>query len=253
MSRQNLEYSSLSRSQPVRRTPGPRESYSALDVVLWLLMLFAWAVVALAVLAGFGFALGVILLPAVGAAAPLLLLPLLVLFAGGRFWQWFPPGGFVSAHWAELSWPMRILDWLWHLALPVATLVITGFASLALLTRNLLLEEIGKTYVLLARAKGLAPSRILFGHVFRNAMLVVIAGLPGALLGVLLGGGVLVEALFGLEGLGLLGVDATLSRDFPVIFGTLWITTLLGLLLHLASDLLFIAVDPRIGFEARHG
>lgn len=211
--------------------------------------------IALALRRGGGFDRAATALTALAHAAPAMVVAvaLLVLFAGGRFWQWFPPGGFVSAHWAELSWPLRILDWLWHLALPVATLVITGFASLALLTRNLLLEEIGKTYVLLARAKGLAPSRVLFGHVFRNAMLVVIAGLPGALLGVLLGGGVLVEALFGLEGLGLLGIDATLSRDFPVIFGTLWITTLLGLLLHLASDLLYLAVDPRIGFEARHG
>ncbi|MBR0683656.1 ABC transporter permease subunit [Roseomonas eburnea] len=178
---------------------------------------------------------------------------LLVLFAGGRFWQIFPPGGLVSADWAELSWPARILDWLWHLCLPVAAMVIAGFSSLALMTRNLFLEEIGKTYVLLARAKGLAPRRVLFGHVFRNAMLVVIAGLPGALLGMLLGGGVLIEALFGLQGLGLLGVDATLSRDFPVIFGTLWLATLLGLMLHLASDLLYVAVDPRIGFGARRG
>lgn len=178
---------------------------------------------------------------------------LLVLFAGGRFWQWFPPAGLVSANWWELSWPERILDWLWHLCLPVAAMVIAGFSSLALMTRNLFLEEIGKTYVLLARAKGLPPGRVLFGHVFRNAMLIVIAGLPGALLGVLLGGGVLIEALFGLQGLGLLGIDAALSRDFPVIFGTLWVATLLGLLLHLASDLLYVAVDPRIGFEARRG
>jgi microcin C transport system permease protein len=178
---------------------------------------------------------------------------LLVLFAGGRFWQWFPPGGLVSADWQELSWPARVLDWLWHLCLPVIAMVIAGYASLALLTRNLFLEEIGKTYVLLARAKGLAPARVLLGHVFRNAMLIIVAGLPGALLGMLLGGGVLIEALFGLQGLGLLGIDAALSRDFPVIFGTLWLTTLLGLLLHLASDLLYVVVDPRIGFEARRG
>ncbi|NKC32109.1 ABC transporter permease subunit [Falsiroseomonas selenitidurans] len=178
---------------------------------------------------------------------------LLVLFAGGRFWQVFPPGGLVSEGWQDMAWPARIADWLWHLCLPVAAMVIAGFSSLALLTRNLFLEEIGKTYVLLARAKGLAPRRVLFGHVFRNAMLIVIAGLPGALLGMLLGGGVLIEALFGLQGLGLLGIDAALSRDFPVIFGTLWLATLLGLLLHLASDLLYVAVDPRIGFEARRG
>jgi len=178
---------------------------------------------------------------------------LLVLFAGGRFWQIFPPGGLVSAEWADLSWPARALDWLWHLCLPVAAMLIAGFSSLALLTRNLFLEEIGKTYVLLARAKGLSPRRVLFGHVFRNAMLVVVAGLPSALLGMLLGGGVLIEALFGLQGLGLLGIDAALSRDFPVVFGTLWLSTLLALLLHLASDLLYVAVDPRIGFEARRG
>jgi microcin C transport system permease protein len=178
---------------------------------------------------------------------------LLVLFAGGRFWQWFPPGGLISADWQELSWPARILDWLWHLCLPVTAMVIAGYASLALLTRNLFLEEIGKTYVLLARAKGLTPARVLLGHVFRNAMLIIVAGLPGALLGMLLGGGVLIEALFGLQGLGLLGIDAALSRDFPVIFGTLWLTTLLGLVLHLVSDLLYVVVDPRIGFEARRG
>ncbi|WP_431285797.1 ABC transporter permease subunit [Humitalea sp. 24SJ18S-53] len=178
---------------------------------------------------------------------------LLVLFAGGRFWQVFPPGGLVSANWQDLSWPALVADWLWHLVLPVTAMVIAGFSSLALLTRNLFLEEIGKTYVLLARAKGLAPTRVLFGHVFRNAMLIVIAGLPGALLGMLLGGGVLIEALFGLQGVGLLGIDAALSRDFPVIFGTLWLATLIGLVLHLASDLLYVAVDPRVDFGARRG
>ncbi|CAH0314648.1 ABC transporter permease subunit [Roseomonas sp. CECT 9278] len=178
---------------------------------------------------------------------------LLVLFAGGRFWQAFPPGGLVSVHWAELSWPMRILDWLWHMALPVAAMVIAGFSMLALMTRNLFLEELGKTYVLLAQAKGLAPRRVLAGHVFRNAMLVVTAGLPTALLAEVTGGTVLIEALFGLQGLGLLGIEAALSRDFPVIFGTLWLTTLLGLLAHLLADLAYVAVDPRIGFEARRG
>lgn len=175
---------------------------------------------------------------------------LLVLFGGGRFWSLFPSGGLASPDWETMGWPARILDWLWHLCLPVAAMVIAGFSALALLTRNLFLEEIGKHYVLLAQAKGLTPRQVLFGHVFRNAMLLVVAGLPVALLGALFGGGVLIEALFGLHGLGLLGVDAALSRDFPVIFGTLWLTTLLGLLLHLAADLLYVAVDPRIGFDA---
>jgi microcin C transport system permease protein len=175
---------------------------------------------------------------------------LLVLFGGGRFWALFPSGGLVSPDWEAMSWPGRIVDWLWHLALPVAAMVIAGFSSLALLTRNLFLEEIGKHYVLLARAKGLRQRQVLFGHVFRNAMLLVVAGLPVGLLGALFGGGVLIEALFGLQGLGLLGIDAALSRDFPVIFGTLWLSTLLGLVLHLAADLLYVAVDPRVSFDA---
>ncbi|MFC3027141.1 ABC transporter permease subunit [Roseomonas sp. CGMCC 1.13459] len=176
---------------------------------------------------------------------------LLVVFAGGRFWQWFPAGGLLSADAASLSWPLLVLDWLWHLVLPVSAMVIAGYSSLALMTRNLFLEELGKTYVLLAQAKGLAPRRVLFGHVFRNAMLVIAAGLPAALLMELSSGAVLIEALFGLQGLGLLGIDAALSRDFPVIFGTLWLFTLLGLLMHLASDLLYVAIDPRIGFDGR--
>lgn len=176
---------------------------------------------------------------------------LLVVFAGGRFWQWFPAGGLLSADAASYSWPRLILDWLWHLVLPVAAMVIAGFSALALMTRNLFLEELGKTYVLLAQAKGLAPRRVLFGHVFRNAMLVIAAGLPAALLMELSSGAVMIEALFGLQGLGLLGIDAALSRDFPVIFGTLWLFTLLGLLMHLASDLLYVAIDPRIGFDGR--
>jgi len=231
----------------------------SLSLGLWsTLLTYVLAVplgIALAVRRGGRFDRTATMVTVVAHAVPAMVVAvvLLVVFAGGRFWTWFPPGGLVSAGWAELSWPARILDWLWHLCLPVAAMVIAGFSSLALMTRNLFLEEIGRSYVLLARAKGLAPARVLFGHVFRNAMLVVIAGLPGALLGMLLGGGVLIEALFGLQGLGLLGIDAALSRDIPVIFGTLWLATVMGLLLHLASDLLYVVVDPRVGFEARRG
>nr|WP_242662125.1 ABC transporter permease subunit [Pseudoroseomonas deserti] len=175
---------------------------------------------------------------------------LLVLFAGGRVFAWFPTEGLVSAHWQDLSWGARILDWLWHLALPVTALVLGGFASLALMTRSLFLEEIGKPYVQLALAKGLAGRRVLFRHVFPNAMLVILAGLPSALIGLLFGGGLLVEVVFGLDGIGLLGFEAISSRDYPVIFGTLWLFTLLGLVLHLAGDLLAAALDPRIGFQA---
>lgn len=208
--------------------------------------------IALAMRRGTGFDRTATALTVLAHAVPAMVVAvaLLVVFGGGRFLAWFPSGGLTSPEAAGWAWPWRVLDLGWHLALPVAALVISGFSSLALLTRNLFLEEIGKHYVLLARAKGLAPRRVLMGHVFRNAMLLVVAGLPGALLGVVFGGGVLIEALFGLQGLGLLGIEAALSRDFPVIFGTLWLTTLAGLVLHLASDLLYVAMDPRIGFDA---
>lgn len=178
---------------------------------------------------------------------------LIVLFAGGTFWNVFPLRGLVSEHWEELSWPMKILDYLWHITLPVLAMVIGGFAGLTMLTKNSFLEEINKQYVLTARAKGLTENRVLYGHVFRNAMLVVIAGFPAAFVSILFTGALLIEIIFSLDGLGLLGYEAVINRDYPVIFGTLFMFTLLGLVLNLVGDLAYVAVDPRIDFEARGG
>lgn len=176
---------------------------------------------------------------------------LIVLFAGGRYFDWFPLRGLVSANWAALSWPARILDYFWHIALPVLSMVIGGFAGLTMLTKNSFLEEINKQYVITARSKGLTERRVLYGHVFRNAMLIVIAGFPSAFIGALFTGSLLTEIIFSLDGLGLLGFEAALNRDYPVMFGTLYFLTLLGLLLNLVSDLTYHVVDPRITFESR--
>ena len=176
---------------------------------------------------------------------------LVVLFAGGSFLDWFPLRGLTSANWAEMSWPERIVDYFWHLALPVLAMVIGGFAGLTMLTKNTFLEEIGKQYVVTARAKGLAERRILYGHIFRNAMLIPVAGFPGAFIGILFTGALLVEVIFSLDGLGLLGFESALNRDYPVMFGTLYFFTLLGLLMNLIGDLTYHVIDPRIDFEAR--
>lgn len=176
---------------------------------------------------------------------------LIVLFAGGRYFDWFPLRGLVSENWHELSWPARILDYFWHITLPVVSMVIGGFAGLTMLTKNSFLEEIHKQYVVTARAKGLTERRVLYGHVFRNAMLIVIAGFPSAFVGALFTGSLLTEIIFSLDGLGLLGFEAAVSRDYPVMFGTLYFFTLLGLLLNLAGDLTYHLVDPRIDFESR--
>lgn len=176
---------------------------------------------------------------------------LIVFFAGGRFLNWFPLRGLVSENWASLPWPAQIADYFWHMALPILALTIGGFAALAMITRNAFLEEIGKLYTATARARGAGPRRVLWGHVFRNAMLVVISGLPGALLGILLTGALFIEVMFSLDGLGLLGFEAALNRDYPVMFGSLFVFTLLGLLVNLISDLVYVGVDPRIDFEAR--
>jgi microcin C transport system permease protein len=176
---------------------------------------------------------------------------LVVVFAGGRYLDWFPLRGLVSEDWETLSWPARIADYLWHMVLPVSAMVIGGFASLTILTKNSFLEEIGKQYVVTARAKGLPEQRVLYGHVFRNAMLIVIAGFPAAFIGVLFTGALLIEVIFSLDGLGLLGFEAALNRDYPVMFGTLYVFTLIGLLLGLAGDLTYMLVDPRIDFESR--
>jgi microcin C transport system permease protein len=189
----------------------------------------------------------------IGYAIPsfLLAILLIVLFAGGSYLQIFPLRGLVSDHWETLSWPMRILDYLWHITLPVLAMLVGSFATLTMLTKNSFVEEIGKQYVVTARAKGLTERQVLYGHVFRNAMLIVIAGFPAAFVSVLFTGALLIEIIFSLDGLGLLGYEATLNRDYPLIFGTLYIFTLLGLVLKIISDLTYVLVDPRIDFERR--
>jgi len=176
---------------------------------------------------------------------------LVVLFAGGSFLDWFPLRGLVSENWESLGWPARILDYLWHITLPVLALVISGFAGLTMLTKNAFLEEINKQYVLTARAKGAGERRVLYGHVFRNAMLLVVASFPAAFVGVLFTGALIIEVIFSLDGLGLLGFEAVINRDYPVMFGTLYFFTLLGLLLQLVGDLMYTVIDPRIDFESR--
>ena len=150
-----------------------------------------------------------------------------------------------------LTWPARILDYFWHLALPITAMVIGGFATLTMLTKNSFLDQINQQYVLTARAKGLAERRVLYGHVFRNAMLIVIAGFPGAFVGILFTGTVFIEIIFSLDGLGLLGFEAAFNRDYPLMFGTLYFFSLVGLVINLVSDLMYTIVDPRIDFEAR--
>jgi len=189
----------------------------------------------------------------VGYAIPgfLFAIMLIVLFAGGSFLAWFPLRGLVSDSWATLPWPARIADYFWHVALPVTALVVGGFASLTMLTKNSFLEEIGKQYVVTARAKGLSRRRVLYGHVFRNAMLLVVAGFPAAFVGILFTGALLIEVIFSLDGLGLLGFEAAINRDYPIMFGTLYIYTLIGLVLGLISDLMYAVIDPRIDFARR--
>jgi microcin C transport system permease protein len=189
----------------------------------------------------------------VGYAIPgfLFAILLVVLFAGGTFVQWFPLRGLATA--GSENWPFwqRVLDYLWHITLPTIALVIGGFAGLTLLTKNSFLDEIGKQYVLTARAKGCAENRVLYGHVFRNAMLLIIAGFPGAFIGILFTGALLIEIIFSLDGLGLLGFEAALRRDYPLMFGTLYIFTLLGLIMQIVGDVMYTITDPRIDFEAR--
>jgi len=175
---------------------------------------------------------------------------LIVLFAGGRYLDWFPLRGLVSDNWGQLSWPMRVVDYFWHIALPVLSMVIAGFAGLTMLTKNSFLEEINKQYVTTARSKGITERRILYGHVFRNAMLIVVAGFPSAFVGILFTGSLLTEIIFSLDGLGLLGFEAVVGRDYPVIFGTLYVFTLLGLVLNVVSDFTYHMIDPRITFES---
>jgi microcin C transport system permease protein len=189
----------------------------------------------------------------VGNAIPAFLFAvlLLVVFAGGSYVQWFPLRGLTSENWASLDWPAKILDYFWHLVLPITAMVIGGFATLTMLTKNSFLDQINQQYVLTARAKGLAERRVLYGHVFRNAMLIVIAGFPSAFVGILFTGTVFIEIIFSLDGLGLLGFEAAFNRDYPLMFGTLYFFSLVGLVINLVSDLMYTVVDPRIDFEAR--
>ena len=176
---------------------------------------------------------------------------LLVIFAGGSYLDWFPLRGLVSENWQELSVMGKIVDYFWHITLPVIAMVIGGFATLTMLTKNSFLDQLHQQYVLTAKAKGLAQRRVLYGHVFRNAMLIVIAGFPAAFVGILFTGSVLIEVIFSLDGLGLLGFEAAFNRDYPLMFGTLYIFSLLGLLLNLVGDLMYTVVDPRIDFARR--
>ena len=189
----------------------------------------------------------------IGHAIPgfLFAILLIVFFAGGKYLDWFPLRGLVSDNWHDMDWPHRILDYFWHITLPIASMVISGFASLTILTKNSFLEEINKQYVLTARAKGLTENYILYRHIFRNAMLIVISGFPAALMGIFLGSSLLIETIFSLDGLGLLGFESTISRDYPVIFGTLYVFTLMGFVIRLISDLTMTWVDPRIDFNAQ--
>jgi len=178
---------------------------------------------------------------------------LLVLFAGGSYWQIFPLRGLTSDNWDDLGTFAKIADYFWHITLPVLAGTIGAFATLTLLTKNSFLDEIKKLYVMTARAKGLSEKRVLYGHVFRNAMLIVIAGFPAVFIGVFFGGSLIIETIFSLDGLGRLGFEAAVARDYPIVFGTLYIFGLMGLLVGIISDLMYVLVDPRIDFERREG
>ncbi len=189
----------------------------------------------------------------IGYAIPgfLFAILLIVLFAGGSFWSIFPLRGLTSPNFGSLPFHMQVLDYLWHLVLPITAMALGAFATTTLLTKNSFLDEIRKQYVVTARAKGLTERRVLYGHVFRNAMLIVIAGFPGAFIGAFFGGSLLIETIFSLDGLGLLGFESVLNRDYPVVFATLYIFSLVGMIIGLISDLTYMWIDPRIDFEAR--
>ena len=176
---------------------------------------------------------------------------LMVLFAGGSFFDWFPLRGLTSDNWEQLSWPARILDYFWHITLPLTAMVLSAFATLTLLTKNSFLDEIRKQYVVTARAKGLSEHKVLYGHVFRNAMLIIVAGFPAAFISAFFTGSLLIENIFSLDGLGLLGFRSVLDRDYPVVFANLYIFSLIGLVISLISDLTYTWIDPRIDFDRR--
>ncbi len=189
----------------------------------------------------------------IGNAIPAFLFAILliVVFAGGRYFDWFPLRGLVSENFDELSTPAKIADYFWHMALPIASMVIGGFAGLAMLTKNSFMEEINKQYVVTARSKGLTEKRVLYGHIFRNAMLIVIAGFPSAFISILFSSSLIIEIVFSLDGLGLLGFEAALNRDYPVMFATLYFFGLMGLIVGIVSDVMYHIVDPRIDFGSR--
>ena len=176
---------------------------------------------------------------------------LIVLFAGGSYYRFFPLRGLVSDNWDSLSMIGKVGDYFWHITLPVLAQSISAFATLTLLTKNSFLDEIKKQYVLTAKAKGLSEARVLYGHVFRNAMLIVISGFPALFIGVFFGGSLIIETLFSLDGLGRMGFEAAVSRDYPVVFGTLFAFSLIGLIIHIVTDITYVLVDPRIDFESR--
>ena len=206
--------------------------------------------IAKAVREGTRFDTATTLLVLIGYAIPGFVLGvlLIVLFAGGTFLDWFPLRGLTSDNWSELAWPARIADYFWHLALPLTCLVIGSFAVTTMLTKNTFVEELRKQYVLVARAKGLGPRSVMYKHVFRNALIPLVTGFPGAFVHAFFAGSVLIETLFSLDGLGLLGYEAVVRRDFPVVLGSLYLFTLIGLVVKLVSDLLYMLVDPRVQF-----
>src|ERR1700748_1504670 len=189
----------------------------------------------------------------IGFAIPgfLFAILLIILFAGGSFFNIFPLRGLTSAGWSHFPWYWKILDYFWHLTLPLISMALGAFATMTLLTKNSFLDEIRKQYVMTARAKGCSERQVLYSHIFRNAMLIVIAGFPGAFIHAFFSGALLIETIFSLDGLGLLGFESVLNRDYPVVFGTLFIFSLVGLVVNLLSDLAYMWVDPRIDFEAR--
>jgi microcin C transport system permease protein len=189
----------------------------------------------------------------VGFAIPgfLFAILLIILFAGGSFFNWFPLRGLTSDGWAQFPWYWKIIDYFWHLTLPLVSMALSAFATMTLLTKNSFLDEIRKQYVMTARAKGCSERQVLYNHVFRNAMLIVIAGFPGAFIHAFFSGSLLIETIFSLDGLGLLSFESVLNRDYPVVFGTLFVFSLVGLMVNLISDLTYMWIDPRIDFEAR--
>ncbi len=225
----------------------------SISLGLWTLLLsYAVAVplgIAKAVRAGSRFDLLTSLLVLTGYAIPGFVLGVALLVVLGGQLQWFPLRGLVSANWASLSWPARIVDYVWHIALPVTAMVLGSFAVIAMLTKNAFLEEIRKQYVTTARAKGLSERSVLYKHVFRNALIPVVTGFPAAFIGAFFTGSLLIETLFSLDGLGLLSYESVIRRDYPVVLGTLFLFTLIGLVTKLVSDLMYVWVDPRVSFE----